>query len=232
MSKTPGFLFEVPEALLQGGLYIPLGDRVVLPGGAAMVHTQDADSAALFEELAGRDELFTSILMREPDLGDSGRLDLHGIGTLSLVADHKPQPDGSWITIVAGIGRVRLGEPYMLEGAELPRVDVEPAPVLCEDQVAARRRLREFSNVASGLGSGHTELVGALHRYAQEDADPSLSVDRLAGLVGVGDAALLQSFLDELDVMARLDRLDAQLLDYMVRVKSADVSRDPDGELD
>lgn len=232
VSKTPGFLFEVPDVLLQGGRYIPLPDTVVLPGGAAVIHNAQARDAAVFEELAARDEIFTVVLMRAPMADSAERLELHEVGALSLIADHRPHPQGGWLTIIAGIGRVRLGEPYLIEGDAMPRVDVEAIPATCEDLELARRRLRDFSNVAMGLGAGHSELVSTLHRYAQDDLEPSLSVDRLAGLVATHDAAAQQRFLEEPDVMARLDLLDAQLLDYMARVKGADLSRDPDGELD
>ena len=81
-------------------------------------------------------------------------------------------------------------------------------------------QLHELQKTAESVGS------------AREDAEPSLSVDRLAGLVGVGRPALLQQFLDETDIFARLDMLDSQLLEYMARVKGRDAQRKPGGDFD
>lgn len=230
MSKPAGYLFDIPEPLLKGGMFIPLGDQVVLPGGAAMLRSFEPNNAKIFEELGARNEFFTTVLAR--DDAPEGEPGYHEIGTLSLIADHKPQRDGSWITIIAGIGRVRLGQTYLVAESPFPRLDVEIVHAVCDDEAAARRRLHSFEKIATGLGASHSDLVNALHRYAREDAEPSLSVDRLAGLVGVGRPELLQQFLDETDVFARLDMLDSQLLEYMARVKGLDAQRNPGGDFD
>ena len=57
-------------------------------------------------------------------------------------------------------------------------------------------------------------------------------MDRLAGLLAVTDHVLLQAFLDEPDVMRRLDMLDTQLLDYIARVKNADTTHVQHEDLD
>jgi len=230
VSKPDGYLFDIPEPLLKGGMFIPLGNQVVLPGGAAMIRSTEHSSAKIFEELGVKNEFFTAVLAKDdaPD-GEPG---YHEIGTLSLIADHKPQRDGTWLTIIAGIGRVRLGQTYLVAESPFPRLDVEIVPTLCDDEAEARRRLHSFEKIATGLGSSHEDLVNALHRYAREDAEPSLSVDRLAGLVGVGRPALLQQFLNETDIFARLDMLDSQLLEYMARVKGRDARRKPGGDFD
>ena len=230
MSKPAGYLFDIPEPLLKGGMFIPLGDQVVLPGGAAMLRSFEPNNAKIFEDLGARNEFFTTVLAR--DDAPEGEPGYHEIGTLSLIADHKPQRDGSWITIIAGIGRVRLGQTYLVAESPFPRLDVEIVHAVCDDEAAARRRLHSFEKIATGLGSSHEDLVNALHRYAREDAEPSLSVDRLAGLVGVGRPALLQQFLNETDIFARLDMLDSQLLEYMARVKGRDARRKPGGDFD
>ena len=230
MSKPAGYLFDIPEPLLKGGMFIPLGDQVVLPGGAAMLRSFEPNNAKIFEDLGARNEFFTTVLAR--DDAPEGEPGYHEIGTLSLIADHKPQRDGSWITIIAGIGRVRLGQTYLVAESPFPRLDVEIVHAVCDDEAAARRRLHSFEKIATGLGASHSDLVNALHRYAREDAEPSLSVDRLAGLVGVGRPELLQQFLDETDVFARLDMLDSQLLEYMARVKGLDAQRNPGGDFD
>ena len=104
MSKPDGYLFDIPEPLLKGGMFIPLGNQVVLPGGAAMIRSTEHSSAKIFEDLGIKNEFFTAVLAKDdaPD-GEPG---YHEIGTLSLIADHKVQRDGTWLTIIAGIGRV------------------------------------------------------------------------------------------------------------------------------
>lgn len=228
MSKTPGYLFELPDALLKGGMYIPLEHQVVLPGGAALIRSSSRDNARIFESLAAQDEVFTTVLATDASQQSS----YHPVGTLSLVADHKQHPDGSWVTIIAGIGRVRMGETYLVAESPFPRMDVSKIATTCEDEELARARLRAFGQVASSLGSRHPDLVAALHRYAQDDGDPSLSADRLAGLVAVGKPDLLQGFLAQPDVIKRFDMLDAQLLDYMARVTGRDIKQNPDGDMD
>ena len=231
MPTPPGYLFEVPEALLKGGLYIPLETQVVMPGGAAMVQSTSEESALLFEHLASRDEIFAAVYSRHSTLHEDGAPDFEQIGTLGLVADHRKQAPGRWVTIIAGIGRVRLGSPYMIDPNGLPRVDAEVIETTCEDTDEAQRRLGQFSAIAASLGSTHPDLVKALHRYATNVEQPSLSVDRLAGLIGVTSPDWLQQILSEPDVLARLNLLDAQLLDYIARVTGADMSRATDKEI-
>lgn len=231
MPTPPGYLFDVPEALLEGGLYIPLETQVVMPGGAAMVQSTSEARALLFEHLASRDELFSTVYSRHPTRHENSAPGFEQVGTLGLVADHRKQAPGRWVTIIAGIGRVKLGAPYVIDPNGPPRVDAEFIETTCQDLDEARRRLGRFSAIAASLGSTHPDLVKALHRYATSEVQPSLSVDRLAGLIGVTSPDWLQQVLSEPDVLARLDLLDAQLLDYIARVTGAGMSRAADKEI-
>ena len=98
--KLPGYLFDVPEALCRGGLYIPLVGQVVMPGGAVVIHLTSKMDADIFARLDRADEIFTAVLMRD-DVAKEGSL--HSVGTLSLVADHSEKQPGEWTTIIAGI---------------------------------------------------------------------------------------------------------------------------------
>ena len=227
MSETPGFLFEVPPVLLRRCLYLPLISRVVMPGGALSLPTMDAPMRDLFEQLKARDELIVLAHVHDPDpWAQQGSPRLHQTGCLAMVVELASEAD-HWMTTFAGVGRVSLGPPVMSPGDAwgFPRMDVTPVATRCEDLIEARLAISTFRSVSAGLGGALSHVVQALHAYASFEQPPSLVADRLAGLVGMQDAAWMQRVLDEPEVVARLRMVNDKLLDFMAAVRAASSSQ-------
>lgn len=224
MDKTLGFLFEVPKVLMTGCMYLPLIERVVMPGGALSLPTDDAQMLEVFRRLKANDEFVVLAMVED---AQSVNLSLHPVGCLAMIAEIV-QEQGRWLTVFAGVGRVSLGQGYMPPGEQFPRMDVEPLAARCDDAIEARLAISRFRSVSAGLGAEFAPVVDALHRYASMDEEPSLVADRLAGLVGMQDAAWLQAkVLSEPDVLKRFEAINAKLLDFMAVVRASGLSSRP-----
>ncbi|MEM1350354.1 MAG: hypothetical protein AAGI01_17470, partial [Myxococcota bacterium] len=182
MSIPSGFLFNVPDVLFRGCMYIPLEHQMVLPGGATAIYTASAENAAFFADLKARDELVVASLVRACD-PDDDLLCLHDMGCMALVADHELKHEGLWQTTLAGVGRVALGDPYVADSSPYPRMDVAPVSSTTINEAAVRKTLGDFARHAATLGAEHEQVVEVLHQYAASSEDLSLVIDRLGGLV-------------------------------------------------
>lgn len=218
MSEMSGFLFEVPAALMTQRMYLPLIQRVVMPGGALSLPSEDVQMRELFERLKAADELVVLTQVRD---AQASTLDLHPVGSLAMIADVIQEASGAWVTVFAGVGRVILGPGYMVEAVSFPVMDVQPLLSRCDDRIEARLAISRFRSVSAGLGAQFSQVVDALHRYASFEDDPSLVADRLAGLVGMQDAQWLQAQLNEPDVLARFELINARLLEFMAAIKAS-----------
>ena len=123
----PGFLIDVPEALLRGCRYLPLTQTIPLPGGTVTLRSDAEQGELLFGQLA-RDEEPFAMCLASPERAQSGRLELARYGVLGLISAHERSAPDEFTTTLLGVGRVRRGEPYLLVDEALPRVDCEPPP--------------------------------------------------------------------------------------------------------
>lgn len=205
----PGFMLDIPEALLRGGRYLPLTRKIPLPGGVVTMKSSPRDAEVLFGELATRREPFTMVLCRTPSLKADGTLSLHGHGVLGMVTRHEPGEDGDLLTDLMGIGRVALGEPYLLVDEHLPRIDVtRRAPVDDAQPEALQLALEAIINtLCEPLRHLHPELVHMLTHFSTSHGDVGIHIDRVANTIAEGDVALLQSFIDETSLIGRLHLL-------------------------
>jgi len=212
-------------------MYIPLEHQMVLPGGATAIYTSSEENAAFFEDLKTRDELVVASLMRS-QAPDDDLLALHDLGCMALVADHQLKHDGLWQTTLAGVGRVALGTPYVVDSSPYPRMDVVPVASAIRDEAAVRRLLSDFMRHAATLGAEHAQVVEVLHQYATSSEDLSLVIDRLGGLVAMNEVGTLQRLLEQLEVGERAQLIIEQLFAFMAALMRATVRRDPNRELD
>lgn len=214
-----GYLFEVPPVLMQGCWYLPLVSDVLLPGATISILTNDAQMEALFRELKARDDVLVIAKVRED--ANPASAALHPVGCLAIVAEMIEDAQGRLFTVFAGVGRVVVGDPFMRPGESFPRMDVSPVLSTVSDTIDAKIQLSTFRSVVAGLGHDHAEVVNALHQYAASSEDLSVVVDRLSGLVGLGQVAFLQSILESTDVLDRFALLQDQTLDFMARIKAS-----------
>jgi Lon protease-like protein len=191
-------------------------NAVVFPGVGIPLHVFEPRYRALTRDCLDGDGRFGIVLIeRGSEVGGGDvRFDL---GTLVRIAEAAELPDGRWVLVVVGLGRLRVtrwlpDEPYpRAEVAELE--DRAPGADAGERRDTVERLLRRALAIKAELGEPAAAATVEL------DADPALAAYQAAALAPIGPAdaqrllepdtaedrlGLLVALLeDEVDVLAR-----------------------------
>lgn len=140
--------------------------------------------------------------------GRPGLLPVCGMG---LVVRHQQLPDGRWNIILLGLRRVEiLGEPPTDTTYRVAKVRVRP-DLNGEQSPVAAMRLRTV--VAQAL-AGRVEREGDLARLLAPERPPDELADTVAHMI-IREPEARQAYLEEDDLLARIDVVVAALLDLM-----------------
>ncbi len=203
----PGFLIPIPDPLLKGCRYIPLAQQIPLPGGVITIKSKPEQADALFSSLAKSREPFTMVLIGDPQTRPDGTLNLCQDGVLGIVSAQHTHDNGLVHTELLGVGRVHLGQPYLLEGEVLPRIDVEPLSDMTPTGGEQQRLEALVAQFTEPLQDANMDFVHVLRHFAQEHQDTSLNLDRVANILAEHQPDVLQKFIEHNALDARLDLL-------------------------
>ncbi len=186
------------------------------------MRSEVADAPLLFGKLATTKEPFTMALCRTPALKADGTLSLQEHGILGMVTRHEEDEPGFVTTELMGIGRVVLGEPYLLVEETLPRINVTrrtPAQEVKPDAVqdALEAIVEEF---CQPLRAHRPTLVHMLEHIVNAHDDVGINIDRVANLISDNDPELQQRFIDELSWVTRLHTLHEVLQNHLTTLSS------------
>lgn len=156
-------------------------------------------------------------MMAVPQLAPGWELDYRGrpgllpVCGMGLVVRHQQLPDGRWNIILLGLRRVEiLGEPPTDTTYRVARVRVR---VDQHGDQAASAAMRLRTVVAQTL-AGRVEREGDLARLLAPERAPDELADTVAHMI-LREPSARQAFLEEDDLLARIDLVAAALLEHL-----------------
>ena len=189
---------------------LPLKNTVIFPHLLAPLLVNTQRSKRLVDAVtAGSERLMLSVAVKRPTEGSPGEDDLHRTGTVLRVAKMLRFPDDSYRLLVQGVCRARIEEFVAEDGYFRGRV------TLLEDEGESDSALalalaREVRDQFVSLISESSRLSDELQVLAMNLEEPSRLADLVASNLEL-DLAAKQVFLEERDVVARLQRARNEL---------------------
>ncbi|MCM8747732.1 endopeptidase La [Thermomicrobiaceae bacterium CFH 74404] len=183
---------------------LPLKSVVIFPHSIVTLLVGKPRSIQTVEAAMAHDHCLVVVTHRDPEIEDPQADDLHQVGTLVRISSLEPQPTGGYQVRLEGLQRVCIvtvdsQRPYLTARVE-PFNEVLPAAA---EAAILIRHLRELVNRCQELRGGLGDDVLALLRQTD---DPAHFADLLATQV-IREAARRQSFLENPDVLSRLEQL-------------------------
>ncbi len=190
----------VPDALP----VLPLRDAVVLPLTTVPLAVGQPRSVRLIDDVMRGNRLVALVAQLDPKVEASALGDLSRVGTVGMIHQLMPAPDGSVRLMVQGIERIRLldlvgTEPYLVARVEVAR---EPAVTGTEIEALRLAVVDVFRRVVGASPELPDEFVTA----SESIADPLRLAYFVATVVPL-DLAARQTLLELDPVPAKLRRL-------------------------
>ncbi|MFQ5817441.1 MAG: endopeptidase La [Terriglobia bacterium] len=205
---------------------LPVRDIVLFPQAVLPLTVGRESSLQLIESLAEEDKLIAVVTQRDPRIEQPGPNDLHAIGTAGLVHRVVRMPNQSYLVLVEGSFRIRLGEftqhkPYLRAQVE-PLADMPPEHKDAEFEALERSTLQLFQEVVAAAPNLSDDLQGV----AESVKDPARLADLIVTHLSSLNTSTRQELLETLDVRERLRRLstaltkEKQILEIRSRIQS------------
>jgi ATP-dependent Lon protease len=201
-----GAAVALPEVLP----ILPLKNTVIFPQLLAPLLVNTERSRKLIDAvMASPERMLVSVAVRGAFEGSPQEKDLYRVGTVLHVAKMLRFPDGSYRLLVQGIARARIEE--ILSGGEFFRGRVGVLADQGDQQaVEALALARDVRERFVALVSEHPKLSDELQVLAMNLEEPGRLADLVASNLEL-DIAQKQGLLEELDVVARLQRARQEL---------------------
>ena len=216
----------------------PLG-TVLVPGLVLPLHVFEPRYRQLLTDLQERpadDRGFGVVAIREGhEVGDTGALALHEVGTLALVRSVTPYPDGRSDVVTNGDARFRLhglvdtGAPYLC--GEVDWLDEPDGADPAEVAVTAQAVVRRFDDYRAAVAD--TGAVEAAHML--ELPEDSRTLSYLVAVAMVLDLRERQALLEAGSTLARLRHelallgRETGLVRELPSLPAIDLARTPSG---
>ena len=201
-------IFPLPESVLFPNAFLPL--HIFEPRYRKM--TEDAIATGMP----------IAICMAKPGEDLAGHAEVFPIAGVGVIARHERLADGRFNIVLRGLARMRIEEelphrPYRIVRAE-PLADHWPH----ERESLARpvETLRACVEKIAALTNEPAIAAEVLRRVAEAKNDAACLSDAIASMF-VGDARERQALLEELSVVARLDRVTSSLAELLLRAEAA-----------
>jgi Lon protease-like protein len=198
----------------------PLPNGVLIPGGHLPLHVFEPRYRALVRDCLRDDRLFAVGLLEQEELVGAKPPAIRPVAGLGEISAHAELSDGRFFILVKGIARTRI-----LEELRSPKpYRVVRAVAVHEEHPLDAEQLSVSTQVLK-------RLVSDLTRHLPEEAgkpmaeaclaepDPGLLADTVASAVLV-DTAQRQRFLEELDVVRRLELMNLAVAAVLERISS------------
>ncbi|NKB89921.1 MAG: endopeptidase La [Acidobacteria bacterium] len=219
--------FELPATLpilpLRGAVLFP---TIILP----ILVGKESTRQLILEAFEG-DRMIGVAAMRDPDVENPVRTDVHDVGCLARIVKVLKLPNGNLNVIVQGIARVELGEasaetPYLRATCDRIPIPDSPETVEIEAQVqSAHRLLSRLMEISPNLPNELESLAAGANTAGE-------LVDVIAAHVGFGTSdrqRLLETATPGLRLTLLLELLTHQL---QVLELSRKIESDVQGEID
>ena len=194
---------------------LPIRDAVLFPFSMVPLTVGRSGSLTLLEDLrrCPSDRLIGVLAQREASKDDPGTDELFSVGTLAVVIKELRLKDETRILFVQGLKRFRVSRFLQLQ--PYPKAEVEylsdllPSPETAKDTTAARRRIETLFEKLVSLQPNLSEDLVTIVLNIEE---LSLMADFIASILPSESVAAKQDLLETLDVSARLQKIQAQLI--------------------
>src|SRR5690349_7660653 len=187
---------------------LPLKNVVIFPRNVVTLLVGRTRSIQAVEEAMARDRRIVVTAHRDAEIDDPRPDDLYAIGTLAEIVSVERQQGSNIQVVLEGLHRVDIQQfdntrPFYCVRTEQAHED-EPTPEEASALVLVTRELTQrFSETKSKINADVLEMI-------LQTNDPSHLADLLTTQL-ISDAARRQSYLENLNPIARLENLAVHL---------------------
>jgi len=192
---------------------LPIRDAVLFPFSMAPLTVGRSSSLKLLEDLrCSSDRLIGVLAQREASKDDPGTDELFSVGTLAVVIKELRLKDETRILFVQGLKRFRVSR--FLQLWPYPKAEVEyladllPPPESEKSTATVRRRIETLFEKLVSLQPNLSEDLVTIILNIEE---LSLMADFIASILPLESVAAKQDLLETLDVLSRLEKIQAEL---------------------
>src|SRR5919106_176567 len=191
---------------------LPLRDTVLFPNSFMPLAVARESSVRLIDEAISAGKLIGVFTQRDASVEEPQQEDLYRVGTASHIHKMFKLPDGSLRLIVQGLARLTLDE--VTETRPYLKAHVTPAveAINDADHLEIDALLRNIKTNFQQVVSLSPLLSNDLQTLASNIAEPGRLADFIASSLTTIATSVKQEVLDTLDIRARLDSLNRNLM--------------------